>query len=50
MLPMQRITRLPLLLGGVLTRLDKTDEEYQPCKDAFELLKKVNTIVGTHWY
>lgn len=38
---MQRITRLPLLLGAVLSRLEKQDEEYESCKTAFEVLNKV---------
>lgn len=41
MLPMQRITRLPLLLGAVLARLEKSDDEYEVCKSSFEVLNKV---------
>ncbi|XP_068082157.1 uncharacterized protein Exn [Anabrus simplex] len=41
MLPMQRITRLPLLIDAVLTRLDPKDDEYQTCELALATLNKV---------
>jgi len=41
MLPMQRITRLPLLIDAVLTRLDQTDDEYTTCQLALATLNKV---------
>lgn len=45
MLPMQRITRLPLLMGAVLTRMDKSDDEYEICKASFDVLNKVKRIL-----
>lgn len=42
MLPMQRITRLPLLIDAVLTRLDQTDDEYSTCQLALATLNKVS--------
>ena len=42
MLPMQRITRLPLLIDAVLTRLDQTDDEYTTCQLALATLNKVS--------
>jgi len=42
MLPMQRITRLPLLIDAVLTRLDQTDDEYTTCQLALAALNKVS--------
>lgn len=41
MLPMQRITRLPLLLVAVLNRLDSEHEEYHCCELALASLNKV---------
>ncbi|XP_060800415.1 uncharacterized protein LOC106140556 isoform X2 [Amyelois transitella] len=38
MLPMQRVTRLPLLLDAVLKNLDSSDEEYQSCMHALATL------------
>ena len=42
MLPIQRITRLPLLIDAVLTRLDQTDDEYTTCQLALATLNKVS--------
>jgi hypothetical protein len=42
MLPMQRITRLPLLIDAVLTRLDQTDDEYSTCQLTLATLNKVS--------
>lgn len=42
MLPMQRITRLPLLIDAVLTRLHQTDNEYGTCQLALATLNKVS--------
>ena len=41
MLPMQRITRLPLLIQAILSRLDKTSEEHRNCKEALETLNRL---------
>jgi len=41
MLPVQRITRLPLLIDAVLTWLDETDVEYTTCQLAHATLNKV---------
>jgi len=41
-LPIQRITRLPLLIDAVLTRLDQTDDEYTTCQLALATLNKVS--------
>ncbi|CAG2054889.1 unnamed protein product, partial [Timema podura] len=41
MLPMQRITRLPLLVDAVLTRLGPEDDEYLICKLALATLNKI---------
>jgi len=41
MLPMQRITRLPLLIDAVLTRLRQTDNEYSTCQLALATLNKI---------
>ncbi|KAL0893568.1 hypothetical protein ABMA27_013757 [Loxostege sticticalis] len=38
MLPMQRVTRLPLLLDAVLKNLDSNDHEYQSCMVALATL------------
>ncbi|XP_074031273.1 ephexin isoform X2 [Leptinotarsa decemlineata] len=43
MLPMQRITRWPLLLDAILKRLSETDPEYLTCQFA---LASLNEIVG----
>ncbi|GLV44514.1 Ephexin [Carabus blaptoides fortunei] len=42
MLPMQRITRMPLLIDAVLKRLTPADEEYKSCQQA---LMSLNDIV-----
>jgi neuronal guanine nucleotide exchange factor len=44
MLPMQRITRLPLLVDAVLTRLDPQDDEYNTCRLALATLNKVSLL------
>ncbi len=42
MLPMQRITRLPLLMSAIFQRLrPEHHDEYEPCKQALECLNKV---------
>ena len=41
MLPMQRITRLPLLVDAIFNRLNTTSPEYQPCKEALQTFNKV---------
>ena len=41
MLPMQRITRLPLLVDAIYNRLNTTSPEYQSCKEALQTLNKV---------
>lgn len=41
MLPMQRITRLPLLLVAVLNRLGPDHDEYHLCELALASLNKV---------
>ncbi|XP_047112371.1 LOW QUALITY PROTEIN: rho guanine nucleotide exchange factor 26-like [Schistocerca piceifrons] len=41
MLPMQRITRLPLLVDAVLAKLDAQDSEYRSCEIALAALNKV---------
>lgn len=41
MLPMQRATRLPLLLDAVLKNLESTDDEYDACRDALATLNNV---------
>ena len=43
MLPMQRITRLPLLLDAIFHRLNTDSPEYQPCKAALQTLNKVQS-------
>lgn len=42
MLPMQRITRWPLLIDAVLKRLSPQDNEYVSCQYALATLNKVN--------
>jgi neuronal guanine nucleotide exchange factor len=41
MLPMQRITRLPLLIDAVMTKLSSDDEEFDNWKMTLALLNKV---------
>ncbi|XP_022916174.2 rho guanine nucleotide exchange factor 5 [Onthophagus taurus] len=41
MLPMQRITRWPLLLDAVLKRLCVTDREYITCQEALATINKI---------
>lgn len=42
MIPMQRITRWPLLVDAVLKRLSPQDSEYISCQYALATLNKVN--------
>jgi len=44
MLPMQRITRLPLLVGAILSQMDSTDNslEYQMCELTLASLNSVS--------
>ena len=41
MLPMQRITRLPLLIGAIFSRLDENSAEYEPCQEALNIIDRV---------
>uniref|UniRef100_A0A8D8XWS4 Rho guanine nucleotide exchange factor 26 n=1 Tax=Cacopsylla melanoneura TaxID=428564 RepID=A0A8D8XWS4_9HEMI len=41
MLPMQRVTRLPLLFDAILTRLKPTHSEYETCHTALATLNKI---------
>lgn len=56
MLPMQRITRLPLLIDAVMTKLKLDDDEFQSWKMTLAILNKVrnlnlfNNCVITHQY
>ena len=48
MLPMQRITRLPLLIDAIFTRLDSDSSEFEVCREALEIINKVkHTFVKT---
>lgn len=42
MLPMQRITRLPLLVDAVLSKLKEDDDEYESWKMTLAILNKVS--------
>lgn len=42
MLPMQRITRWPLLIDAVLKRLSPQDAEYLTCQYALATMNKVS--------
>lgn len=44
MLPMQRITRLPLLVDAVLSKLKTNDDEFDNWKMTLALLNKVCTV------
>ena len=46
MLPMQRITRLPLLVDAIFHRLDSGTPEYERCRLTLATLNKV-TLVDT---
>ncbi|PSN52299.1 hypothetical protein C0J52_08549 [Blattella germanica] len=46
MLPMQRITRLPLLIDAILTRLDPQDSEYDTCRMALATVNKMTSTEG----
>ena len=48
MLPMQRITRLPLLLDAIFNRLNSDSQEYLPCKEALHTLNKVSNLNSGH--
>merc|ERR1712223_764435 len=41
MLPMQRITRLPLLIDAIFSRLDSNSSEFEVCREALEIINKV---------
>eukprot|EP00095_Tigriopus_kingsejongensis_P010586 maker-scaffold449_size167299-snap-gene-0.16 protein:Tk10586 transcript:maker-scaffold449_size167299-snap-gene-0.16-mRNA-1 annotation:"hypothetical protein DAPPUDRAFT_43086" len=41
MLPMQRITRLPLLIQAIYNRLNSQSDEYSSCKEALETINKI---------
>ncbi|XP_059485709.1 uncharacterized protein LOC132202666 [Neocloeon triangulifer] len=41
MLPMQRVTRLPLLFDAVLRRLNANTDEYNSCKNALMMVNKL---------
>ena len=45
MLPMQRITRLPLLIGAIFSRLEENSAEYEPCQEAMEIIDKVMSFL-----
>jgi hypothetical protein len=42
MLPMQRITRLPLLIDAIFHRLPPSSVEYENCKNALTVLNKAS--------
>lgn len=44
MLPMQRITRLPLLVDAVLKYLETDNKEYELCLDTLKALNNVNEM------
>lgn len=44
MLPMQRITRLPLLVDAVISKLKSDDDEYDSWKSTLSILIKVNKL------
>ena len=46
MLPMQRITRLPLLIDAIFTRLDSNSSEFEVCREALEIINKVKHSFG----
>lgn len=46
MLPMQRITRWPLLVDAVLKRLSEQDAEFLTCQFALATLNKVNVVLN----
>ena len=48
MLPMQRITRLPLLIDAIFSRLDSNSSEFEVCREALEIINKVHTILKDH--
>lgn len=47
-LPMQRITRLPLLVDAVCHRLDPTHPDYQTVVGCLNALQGVTTILSLH--
>ena len=48
MLPMQRITRLPLLIGAIFSRLEENSAEYEPCQEAMDIIDKVMPFLYTY--
>ena len=46
MLPMQRITRLPLLIDAVMTKLKLDDDEFQSWKMTLAILNKVWIVIN----
>lgn len=48
MLPMQRITRLPLLIDAVMTKMKSHDEEFDDFKMTLAILNKVNLFIIQH--
>lgn len=46
MLPMQRITRLPLLVDAVLSKLKTDDDEFESWKMTLAILNKVNFCIS----
>ena len=50
MLPMQRITRLPLLIGAIFSRLEENSAEYEPCQEAMDIIDKVMTFKFLYTY
>merc|ERR1712223_465243 len=43
MLPMQRITRLPLLISAIFSRLDENSAEFEPCQESLNIINKLVT-------
>ena len=44
MLPMQRITRLPLLISAISSRLGgENSAEFEPCQESLEIINKLVT-------
>ena len=53
MLPMQRVTRLPLLVEAIYKRLqltERSEEECETCKLALETINKVRQQRRIHHY
>ena len=49
MLPMQRITRLPLLIDAIFSRLDSNSSEFEVCREALEIINKVKLRKFLHF-